>query len=659
MNRWLLALALLGGCGLAIAEDKGASKKGPLAAAFAELASGDAAGVYNGSEYLARAGKTDASIPPRLVRMMWDPKLNERSRYWALRTLAELGPAAKPVMPDLVKAMNDTNPYFRLRGSLAVLRAGGPADKPLATLKELARGKDGMVRMESLTALADAGPLAKDSLPFLIDVAGGTDATEQAIAIWAIGRMGPAAKAAVPVLGKLVDHKKNHVRETTIEALGRLAPDVPEVLSPLLKAAARKGHDGDLAADALSRGGKAFVPELIKLLDDDNDEARAHAAHALRFMGRASAPAAGALARAAPKIMNPDSRNEAIGALGNGGPAGVPHLIGLLKDPRLRLKYPVAQALGRVGPSAKDAAPALLALLRDRAADAGDRRAAGEALVALGPGAAAAVPDLIALIPEKDIDVAQPAIEALGAVGPAAKDAVGPLIKVIQEESRSGDYTPRSDAAATALGRIGKAAEPAIPVLIAMLSSEKAQFAAEALGRFGPAAKEALKPLRDLYSNTGPENAIRAALAVTRIDPEASDGIRTLIDCLDHPRSRFPEYERRDGVKLLGLIGPRAKAALEPLRKLLDDKTELSARSALAVYRIHPGDAAALDSLIRTLAANDSFAVSAACEGLAEIGPAAKPAIPELRRVALFDSGYYERDQARLAIRAIDPAQEP
>lgn len=662
MTRWTMAWALLGVCGHLVGDAQGQpkpQKEDPHAAAFAQLSGSDQLGIYEGYEYLSRAGKTDAAIPPRLARMMWDKGLSATSRYWALRTLAEIGPPAKAVLPDLVKAMEDPDPHFRLRGSIAVLRAGGPAEKPLAALKALARGEDGLVRMETLTALGEAGPLARDALPLLTEVASGKDALERSLAARAIGGLGPAAKGSVPLLGKLLDDKDQGVREAATQALGRLAPDVPEALPPLLKAAARDGHEGHLVAEALANGGKPAVPALIELLGGDNAVARGHAAHALRFMGRNAAPAAEALAKAAPKITEDPYRRAAFDALGNIGPAGVPHLVDLLKDPHVPSKYRATEALGRIGPDAKAAVPALLARMKDRGADRLDRRAAGEALVAIGPGAVAAVPDLIALIPDKELEVADLAAEALGAIGPAAKDAVEPLLKAIRDDCRAGEYTRKADAAATALGRIGKPAEPAIPVLIDMLSSDKAQYPAEALGRFGPAAKGALEPLRKLYPSTAPGDAIQAALAVTRIDPQATDGIDTLIDRLNSPRTRFPEYERRDAAKALGLIGPRAKAALGPLRKLLDHRTDLSARAALAVYRINPGDAAALGSLVRTLAADDPFGVSAACEGLAEIGPAAKEAVPELRRVARFHSGYAERDAARLAIRAIDPTQEP
>lgn len=83
----------------------------------------------------------------------------------------------------------------------------------------------------------------------------------------------------------------------------------------------------------------------------------------------------------------------------------------------------------------------------------------------------------------------------------------------------------------------------------------------------------------------------------------------------------------------------------------------MSAKAALAIYRINPGDEPALDSLIRTLASKDTFGPAAACIALAEIGPAAKAALPELRRVAQDHSGNYQREQAHRAIRAINQDQ--
>jgi HEAT repeat protein len=662
MTRWIVAWALVSVCGPLLGDARGQpdpQKDDPHAAAFAQLRGSDPLGVYRGFEYLSQAGKTDATIPPRLARMMWDRDVNETSRYWALRTLAEIGPPAKAVMPDLVKAMESADPYYRLRGSIAILRAGGPAEKPLATLKALARGNDPFVRMETLMGLGALGPLAKDALPFLTELASEKGNRHRDLAVDAIGSMGPAAKGSVPLLAKLLDEEDKDVRDAAARALGRLAPDVPEALKPLLKVVGEKGWGGYSAAEALARGGKSVVPVLIELLQGDNDIARGNAAHALRFMGRTAASAAEALAKAVPKLTEELARDNAIRALGNLGPAGVPHLLGLLKNPEVR-KYKVCEAIGEIGPEARAAVPALLAVLKNPESDQLDRAKAGDALVRIGPGAVAALPDLIALIPDEDhIETGARAIEVIGAIGPEAKDAVKPLLEAIRTDKRGDRYGWRATAAAKALGRIGKPAEPAIPVLIEMLSSDSARVAAEALGRFGPAAKEALKPLRELYAKDDGFLRIDAALAVSRIDPEAKDGIEVLIRGLNPLRSKFPEFERQDAVKALGMIGPRAKDALEPLRKLLDNNTELSARAALAIYRINPGDTAALDSLVRTLASKESFGPGVACDALAAIGPAAKAAIPELRRVAQFHSGYYERDHARLAIRAIDPSQEP
>ena len=70
-----------------------------------------------------------------------------------------------------------------------------------------------------------------------------------------------------------------------------------------------------------------------------------------------------------------------------------------------------AGALGHIGPAAKDAVPALTALLRDK--DWGARFAAARALGGIGPPASNAVPALTQLLKDKDEDVRKAAAEAL------------------------------------------------------------------------------------------------------------------------------------------------------------------------------------------------------------------------------------------------------
>ena len=54
-------------------------------------------------------------------------------------------------------------------------------------------------------------------------------------------------------------------------------------------------------------------------------------------------------------------------ALARIGPEAVPPLIKALKDPKLKVRYRVAEALGKIGPPARAAVPTLIAALKEEA----------------------------------------------------------------------------------------------------------------------------------------------------------------------------------------------------------------------------------------------------------------------------------------------------
>jgi HEAT repeat protein len=84
------------------------------------------------------------------------------------------------------------------------------------------------------------------------------------------------------------------------------------------------------------------------------------------------------------------------------------------------------QQLALLGPDAADAAPVLIAVLKD--ALALNRYLAAEALRAIGPGAEEAVPALIAALRDVDPIVTESAAEALEAIGtPEAVQALEDL----------------------------------------------------------------------------------------------------------------------------------------------------------------------------------------------------------------------------------------
>src|SRR5215471_2013797 len=136
----------------------------------------------------------------------------------------------------------------------------------------------------------------------------------------------------------------------------------------------------------------------------------------------------------------------------------VPSLIPLLKDRDHRLRSGAAYALGRIGPPARDAVPALKAALQNALKDEANDEPArmfryhiARALGKLGPEARSAVTPLAELLKDRDAYVRSAAGEALGLIGPGARAAVPALTRALED----GEAAVRLEAA-QALWRIQK-----------------------------------------------------------------------------------------------------------------------------------------------------------------------------------------------------------
>lgn len=127
----------------------------------------------------------------------------------------------------------------------------------------------------------------------------------------------------------------------------------------------------------------------------------------------------------------------ALGRLG-APEKGVPILVELLRRDGLHERMAAAFALARMGPAAKDAVPALAAVLETNRGgrDYGARVEALGAIVAIGGAAEAAVPALIGALDDGDAWIRQHAAAALGRIGAKAAAAAPRLRRLVKEEQR-------------------------------------------------------------------------------------------------------------------------------------------------------------------------------------------------------------------------------
>lgn len=254
-----------------------------------------------------------------------------------------------------------------------------------------------------------------------------------------------------------------------------------------------------------------------------------------------------------------------------------------------------------------------------------------QALARLGDGRA--VPSIVTALDSGDD--AWRAVQVAGTLPQAADQ----LIPRLCAHLRSLDLTQglwemgvRSNLSALA----ALADDSSIGVIIETLATAVAHevwsvacSALEALRAFGPSAAPALQTIRSLITASDAHVRPAAVAALWAIAGDPDEVMQPLLDLLD---DSIP-FRINEAADVLAKIGPPAREALPRLRDLLTHSYEwVRVPSAAALWEIG-GDAeapAVLDTLLQAWEQNPSTANHVvAC--LDRMGPAARPALPQLR----------------------------
>jgi len=366
-------------------------------------------------QQLDRMGEKAAPAVPKLIPGLSKGMDDPRSVAFAAWALGAIGPAARDAVPELIKALKSEQNTkrgkleFRVYGFLA-----------------WALGRIGMNKEQ-----------AAEALPALAKLMHGTDTASQPNAAWVISLMGKAAEPAMPEL---------------LKALGKQSR---------LSYTALSTH----AARALANIGGPAVPGLIKTLGSREMAARADAARALGW-------------------MKPDTAIKAM-----------PVLIERLKsDPERVVRMWAADALIRIAPGNKDVLAALIGGLDGKTYSA--RVTAAAALGRCGPAAATAIPALEKTLGDQRREAQRAAALALGNIGKAAIPAL--------KQALAGTDPYVRKYAARALGDIGKEASGAADDLVRALSDKNAEVRREAvwsLALIGASDKPAASALKKAGQN--------------------------------------------------------------------------------------------------------------------------------------------------------------
>ncbi len=608
-----------------------------LATWVGELRSTDPTTQKTAFDALVKAGPKAKDAVSLLVKML-DEK--DAQVYQIVEILGAIGPNAKEAVPALL-ALLPKEPGF----------GGYMVDRIATAVAKIEAPKIEATRV-LLMATARCTPSVLLSSQTLAEYP--TQVVAQVVELCADKNPRVRAKAAL-VLGTLKQKEFTKVpTKSLFEKAGDGAKGVVPALEKLLA-------DDDIdvrlvAAVALAQ----FAPEsaekaiavVIKIALDDKlaDQINSHPVY--QVFTPVPVPAANALV-ALFDHKSDRVRNWAISIL-TSIPVREPIEAALKDGKTTRIRESAALAIGARYSSGTDSIPALKAALADP--EFAVRFAAGKSLVNVGPRGSAAnvdtVPVLVEGLQQKAEAVRFEASQTLLSVGPTAKTAV-PALKLLLDDPAPG---VRFEAALALVGIDSKDAAGAVPALTEGLktSDSHATRAAKALGTLGPVAKDAVPELLKKFDAGAPLLRLSSAEAVARIDPahapKAAEAIATLLADKKYKSSLV----RRNSLTALKGIGPAARPALPVLAELLKDNGPFHTEVAITMIVIDPDGAKPAFEWLHTVMTSGDDDGYDNLDHLVDLGPAAKPLVPDLLTM-LKSKDSYRQENAVLVLGAIGP----
>lgn len=398
--------------------------------------------------------------------------------------------------------------------------------------------------------------------------------------------------------------------------------------------------------------GPTTIPALTRHLDDSHEHVRAVAAAALgRLHAVDTTPMLVILARDPSEFV----RLSAVEALGSLGLAGLKLAPG---ERHARRFIPQMRGIGRIlgwkkrvriennGNAVEQAVAALESALGDPSAAV--RTHAAMALGRIGPSAKMAAPGLTALFKDADETVRCQAAESLGQIGGDQEATASALVVLLQDASAAV-----KESAAKALGSLQKGVAPSVAALVPLLQDQEEsvrKVAAQAIARVGHLNVAASDILVEGLDSA--DNVVRAqtAEALGTIGAIAGNAAPALVQAMDDGN----DYVRAKSVEALGKIGEAAAGVAVPslVKALRDQDNWVSALAAEALGEMGESAEGAIPALVRSLTHFNQQVRMNAAEALGKMGEAASKSRLALERAAKDDEGGV-RSQALRALGAI------
>jgi HEAT repeat protein len=253
-----------------------------------------------------------------------------------------------------------------------------------------------------------------------------------------------------------------------------------------------------------------------------------------------------------------------LGALGEGGEAGVPRLLQALDDDNPRSRILALQSLKWLGPKAGAAVPRLTELLQAEESRSNHLyQGIAYALGAIGSNAAPAIPALKKLFnTETNQDARTAMAMGLCQIDGRQEEALAFLVGLLKSPTST-----KQELAARYLGQLGPNASVAISALLDAIDSDRivvSMAAVDALKKMGVSNEVLLPKLESNLQSSDETIRVNSAARILDMDPANSKAQQALLR-LVQSGSMFASF----AVETLGRAGAAAKPVIPALHQTL------------------------------------------------------------------------------------------
>ncbi|MBT3265689.1 hypothetical protein HN371_00975 [Candidatus Poribacteria bacterium] len=302
-----------------------------------------------------------------------------------------------------------------------------------------------------------------------------------------------------------------------------------------------------------------------------------------------------------------DVRLEVVRALGTLGRPAVPLLSRALADTSRRVRLAAVEEIGGLGQAAADAVPLLLAELKDESGAEMQCRAA-EALGRIGSAAREAAEPLQRLARHDDARLRATATAALAATGVPPETVVPQLIEALEDPS--DEVRERAAEALVSLG------EAALPLLVAALPSAPAALQAKLVNVLGDMSTPAVAALVTALSSSEQPVRREAADALGDLRVRDAQATAALVRALSDPSIEV-RWEVVDALGDIGIHDEQVEAGL--VATLADEDPDVRLRTLQALREVGVDDRILVPALLRSLKDRSERVRDAAREELDEL----------------------------------------